>query len=300
MNSTVMTVSRAPVRVVARIADYLELTKARIVVMVLAVVGLSMLVAQWGQVQPFAMFSAMLGTLLVAASASVWNQIIEHRTDQLMPRTATRPIPSGRISRSEAMVVGTGLGLLGAAYLLLTVGFAPALVGVVTWLGYVVGYTPLKRHTSWNTLVGAIPGAMPVLIGWTATGQPLDMRAATLFTLLFIWQFPHFMSIAWLYRGDYARAGLKMITVVDRTGQLAGIQAVAGAAAIIPVSLLPAWQSPTPLAYGCLAVSLGIWQLFVAIGFCRRRDERAAKRLLKVSVIYLPLILLAITLIPLL
>lgn len=300
MNSTVMTVSRAPVRLLARLSDYLELTKARILVMVLAVVALSMLVAQWGQVQPLAMFSAMLGTALVAASASVWNQILERRTDKLMPRTSQRPIPAGRIPRAEAMLVGTVLGLAGVVYLFLLVGAAPALVGSLTWLGYVACYTPLKRHTSWNTVVGALPGALPVLIGWTATGQPLDIRAAALFTLLFVWQFPHFMSIAWLYRADYSRAGLKMITVVDPTGQLAGVQAVAGAAAIIPVSLLPAWQSPTPLAYGFMAVCLGIWQLMAAIRFWRRRDESSAKSLLKVSVIYLPLVLLAIALIPLL
>ena len=283
----------------SRLNDYVELTKPRIATLVLITVAVAGIVASWGQPNVVLLCHAVLATALIASSASIWNQWIERDTDALMPRTAGRPVPTGRIGRGEIHAIGSLAFLIGFAELFWFVNLQTALLGVATWVLYVLVYTPLKRRTSWNTLVGAIPGAMPILIGWSAMDQHFDLRAWALFFIVFLWQFPHFMAIAWKYRHEYGNAGLKMITVVDPTGRRAGIQAVVGALALLPVSLIPAILSPPSPAYAVVAFLLGMGQLALAVRFFLRRDLVSARLLLRASLVYLPVIMFGLAAIPL-
>ena len=217
-----------------------------------------------------------------------------------MARTAGRPLPSSRVSPAEAFGVMVFAGIAGVLYLAFVVNHLAAGLGIATWLLYVLVYTPIKRHSSWNTAIGAIPGAMPVLIGWAATETPMDSRCASLFLILFLWQFPHFMAIAWMYRRDYQAGGMKMLTVTEPTGRAAGALAVATALALVPVSIWPALAVGISNAgcavYALLSVLLAIWQLCLAVGFFRNRNHTSARRLLRASLIYLPLVLILFTL----
>lgn len=300
MNTTTLIMDRAAKSAwVARLHDYFELTKPRIATLVLVTVAVAAIVASWGQPDPTLLFHAVFATALIASSASIWNQWIERDTDAMMERTAGRPVPTGRVTRWEIHALGAATLLIGFAELMICVNTTSALLGLATWVLYVLVYTPLKRVTSWNTLVGAIPGAMPILIGWTAMGQSIDLRGWSLFFIVFLWQFPHFMAIAWKYRHQYGDAGIKMITVVDGTGRRAGIQAVVGALALLPVSLIPALMAPPSPAYAVVAFLLGLGQLALAIRFFLRRDLLSARLLLRASLVYLPVVMLGLATIPL-
>lgn len=300
MNTTILILNRATNSAwAARLGYYFELTKPRISLLVLVTVAVAGIVASWGQPDPISLFHAVFATALISTSALIWNQWIERDTDALMERTAGRPVPTGRVSKREIHVLGAITLFVGFAELLLCVNATSALLGLTTWVIYVLIYTPLKRHTSWNTLIGAIPGAMPILIGWTAMGQAMDVRAWSLFFIVFLWQFPHFMSIAWKYRHQYGAAGLKMITVVDGTGKRAGIQAVIGALALLPVSLIPALMSPPAPAYAVVVFLLGLGQLGLAVRFFFRRDLISARLLLRASLVYLPVVMLGLAALPL-
>lgn len=285
--------SRGSNRLLARAADFAELTKPRIAALLLVVVGVSGYVARWGQPDLLLLLHGMLGTLLIAASASAWNQLLEHRSDGLMERTAERPLPAGRLSRRQVAAFAIATVVLGAAQLALLVNWQTAAWGLVTWFVYVFLYTPLKSISVWNTLVGAVAGALPVIIGWSAVGGTInvaDPRGLALFTVLLLWQFPHFMAIAWIYRGQYGRAGLRMLTVVDPSGRLAGLQAVLAALALMPVSFVPALVTGgygSPL-YLVAAFVLGAGQLACAAVFLLRRNDRSARWLLTASLVYLP------------
>jgi protoheme IX farnesyltransferase len=285
---------------VARAADYVALSKPRIAVLVLVAVAVAYWLASWGQPQPWQLVHVLLGTLLVAASASALNQYRERHLDRLMERTADRPLPSGRLSGREVVIAGVASFAIGALYLLGTVGASAAGWSVLTWVLYVAVYTPAKTRTSANTAIGAVAGAMPVMIGWSAAGGELDLRAGALFLLVFLWQFPHFMAIAWLYREQYGRAGMRMLTVVEPTGARAGMQAVWGAIALIPVSLVPALFHPGfgGAVYAALALALGLAQLTLAIRFCAWRSRESARSLLRGTLIYLPAVLLLLTMAP--
>lgn len=286
--------------VLAKAADYLELTKPRIAMLVLVTFVVSGVVARWGQPDLHGLLHGSLGMFLIAASASALNQWLERKRDLRMERTANRPLPSGRLSSAEAITFAVVTFVVGLIYLTLVVNWVTALFGVVTWVMYVWVYTPLKPITSLNTAVGAIAGAAPVAMGWTAVGgQVWDLRLLSLFTLVFVWQFPHFMAIAWLYRRQYAHAGLRMLTVVDPSGRRAGVQAVLGALALLPVSLMPAMMSPGAGIYTVLAFVLGVAQLIAAIRFMKRRDDPSARSLLRASLVYLPALLLMLVLVPL-
>ena len=276
---------------VGRLADYVELTKPKIAALVLVTVAVSALVARWGQPDPFVLCHALLGTLLVAASASALNQWIERRRDALMDRTAARPLPAGRLRAGEVLAFGAATLIAGVAYLALAVNATAAVVGLLTWLLYVALYTPLKSYTWLNTPVGAVAGAMPVLIGWAASGASLDLRAAALFLVVYLWQFPHFMAIAWIYRRQYDRAGMQMLTVVDPSGRRAAVQAVLAATALLPVSLVPALVAPTAAWYVILALILGVGYLACALAFWARISESTARLLLRASLVYLPSLL---------
>ena len=286
-----------------RLADYFELTKPRISAMVLVAVAVAAFMGHWGPPAPWLLFHTLLGTALVAASASALNQRLERRTDGLMDRTADRPLPAGRLTDREVLWFGAATIVLGLAYLAVAVNWLTAALGAATWILYVVVYTPLKSRTPLNTVVGAVAGALPTLMGWAAVGGALDfasgggLRVATLFLVVYLWQFPHFMAIAWIYRDQYAAAGLQMLTVVDPTGRRAGAQAVLGALALVPISLMPALQMPSPI-YMAGAVVLGMAYLAAAAMFCWRRDQRSARVLLQTSLVYLPALLVLLVLSP--
>jgi protoheme IX farnesyltransferase len=299
MTSTAIPIQQRSVTWWVRCADYVELTKPRISVLVLVTVGVAGIVARWGQPDVWPLLHAIFGTALVAASASSLNQWLERKADAMMARTADRPLPSGRLSGGEVLTFGVISLLIGLFYLLVTVGWTTAGIGALTWAMYVLVYTPMKQQTAWNTLIGAIAGALPILIGWTAVGGHLGIRMSALFAVVFLWQFPHFMAIAWLYRDEYAAAGIQMTTVVDQSGLRAGVQAVFGALALLPVTLVLVMFTPHSGFLAVFGLAMGAAQLACAGVFLVRRDRPSAKGLLRASLIYLPALLLTLAVAPL-
>jgi protoheme IX farnesyltransferase len=292
MSMTTLSIEeRRSVTWAARAADYLELTKPRIAVMVLVTVVVAAFVADWGPPSAWLLVNTLVGTALVAASASAFNQWLERETDARMARTADRPLPAGRLATSQVLAFGAVTMVAGTLQLLLAVNSSTALVGLLTWVIYAWIYTPLKTRTPLNTAVGAVSGALPVLMGWTAVGAPLDLRAWSMFLIVFLWQFPHFMAIAWIYRRDYGAAGLKMLPVVDASGYRAAAQAIVAALVLVPVSLVPALSRPAAELYFLWAMLLGIGQLACAISFMVQLNDTSARRLLLASLVYLPAIM---------
>jgi protoheme IX farnesyltransferase len=273
----------------ARVGDFIELTKPRIVLLELVTVVVAAHLAAPRGVDAWVLWHTVLGAALVAASAGAFNQWLETATDGRMHRTAARPLPAGRLAAWQVVLFGLVTLALGAAELLVFVNPLTAGAAIATWLVYVTIYTPLKTRTPLNTAVGAVSGALPILIGWTATGAAVDMRAWALVAVMFLWQFPHFMAIAWLYRADYARGGQRMLTVVDPTGLRAAGQAVVAALALVPVSLVLALspEAGSPIVYCFWTLVLGICQAVAAVLFLTRRDDWSARWLLRASLIYL-------------
>jgi protoheme IX farnesyltransferase len=284
------TLERPVTSMFARLSDYLELTKPRIVVLELFVAAAIAHLAAPHTLDAITVLHALAGTALVAASASIANHWMERRIDTRMRRTADRPCASGRVSTAEAITLAAVALPVGLVWLAWRVNLLTSMLGLTSWLLYVVIYTPLKRRSPLNTAVGAVAGAIPLLMGWTATGTPLDLTAWSLVGVLFLWQFPHFMAIAWLYRDDYAAAGHQMMSVVDPTGARCGVQAIVGAAALIPVSLIPALDpaSGSPMVYSLWAVLLGAIQFAFAVQFALTRDDRSARQLLRATLVFLP------------
>lgn len=301
MSTNSATLETSSTRLLSRVADYVELTKPRIAVMMLISVAVAAAVAQWRQPDFWLLLHVVVGVGLVAGSASAANQYLERESDGRMERTVRRPLPAGRLTQRQAVTFAAVTLLAGLTYLSVTFPWPVAAWSLATWFLYVVIYTPLKRYSSWNTFVGAISGALPICIGWAAAEGEYGLRLAGLFTTMFLWQFPHFMAIAWLFRKQYERAGLQMMTVVESTGQRAGIQAVLTAVGLLPVSLIPAMYGPAPGAglYAALALVLGIGQLVTAVLFFANRTDQTARLLLRASLIYLPLLLGLLLLIPL-
>jgi protoheme IX farnesyltransferase len=243
------------------------------------------------------LLDALLGIGLVSAGAGALNEALERRTDARMKRTEDRPIAAGRISLAEGVLAGLGAVALGAVWLALTTNLLTVALALLTVFTYVAIYTPLKRVTAMATFIGAFPGAMGPLLGWTAARGRVEWPGVALFAILFVWQFPHFMSIAWLYREDYARAGIKMLPVVQPDGWSTVAQALFFAVLMIPVSLAPWLLGVAGVTYAVLATLLGLFYLAYTIRFARilratDEDEsrRLARDLLKVSVLYLPLL----------
>jgi protoheme IX farnesyltransferase len=234
---------------------------------------------------------ALLGTGLIAAAASALNQVIERDSDARMLRTRTRPLPAGRLEIPAALAFGLALALLGASYLSLAVNVLTAAIGIATLALYVLVYTPLKRHSSLCTIVGAVPGALPPVMGWTAATGALSAEAWFLFAILFFWQLPHFLAIAWNYRDDYARGGQPMLSVIDPAGGSTARQIVLYCMALLPVSLAPSLVHLTGALYFYGALLLGVAYLAAGVHAARARSHAAALQLLRVSVIYLPALL---------
>ena len=278
-----------------RLADYIELTKPKIAVLALVTVAVGYTLGSAGNWQLAGLVNALLGIGLVAASSSALNQWIERTTDIRMTRTANRPLPAGRLNSTEALMFGLACGLAGFVYLAVFVNVTTAALALLTWLLYVAVYTPLKTRTSLCTAVGAVPGALPPVLGWTAAGGALDSGAFALFAILFLWQFPHFLAIAWLYRNEYAAAGLRMLPDCNPRPRVTGMMGVAYATALIPVSLLPEQFAMAGRMYVVVAVVLGGLYLFSALRFTKDESPKTARILLWTSLAYLPLLLLTLT-----
>jgi protoheme IX farnesyltransferase len=276
----------------ARALDFLELTKPRIAVMVLFTVAAGALLARPGAVDVALLIHTLVGTGLVAAAASVLNQLLERHIDALMRRTENRPLPAGRLQPAEVLLFGVILAGAGLAYLAATMKQPLAvLIAAFTLVSYVFIYTPLKRHTTLNTLVGAVPGALPPVIGWTAVTGTFDREALALFLILFLWQVPHFLAIAWMYREDYGRAGLQMLPVVDAEGGITARQMLVYCLALVPVSLMPALFEPAGWFYATGALILGVGFVQATLRFGRERTTLAARKVLHASLVYLPTLL---------
>lgn len=273
----------------SRAADYFALTKPRVAVLVLFTVAAGAFLAGGPAADPLLVFHAVVGTALVAAGASALNQLLERNSDALMRRTETRPLPAGRLQAGEVLAFGILLGVVGVAYLGLALGdLAAPLLAAFTFVAYVCVYTPLKRHSTANTLIGAVPGALPPVIGWVAVRGTFDAGAWTLFLIVFVWQVPHFLAIAWIYREDYGRAGLKMLPVADPKGILTARHMVLYCLTLVPASLIPVFLGSAGVIYLCGALLLGLWFLASAVEFARARGTTSARRVLKVSLGYLP------------
>jgi protoheme IX farnesyltransferase len=280
-----------------RLSYYIELTKPRILIMILLTVVMAM-VAAGNSITLLVALHACLGTALVAASASVLNQWIERDRDAVMKRTSKRPIPMGRVASSQAAWMGWLLVIVGSIYLAVFVNLPTMWCGLATWGLYVWVYTPLKMLSWTNTLVGTLPGALPVWMGWTAAeGSLLDLEAWVLLGVVVAWQLPHFMAIAYMYREQYESAGYKMITVTDRSGVGAGLHAMLGSFALIVLAVMAVpptgvWVSFLTL----LAVAVAVWQTLAAWRFVRAPEMKTARRMLHVSLLHLPLTMLLILL----
>ncbi|MBY0524942.1 MAG: heme o synthase [Gemmataceae bacterium] len=297
MKAATLLPTSAPPLAAARPADYLELIRPKVSLLVLFTVAAGVYLAALGSPDPGVLLHALLGTALVAAGASSLNQFLERHTDALMTRTENRPLPGGRLQPAVVLVLGTMLTITGLAYLTLTLKQpTAALVAGFTFATYVFLYTPLKRRTPLNTLVGAVPGALPPVIGWTAVRGTIDAEAIALFLIVFLWQVPHFLAIAWIYRDQYAQAGMLMLPVVDREGTRTSRQMVRYCLALIPVSLLPALLGMAGPIYIIGAVLLGLFFLRSSFGFARNSSTGQARRVLRASLVYLPALLLLLLL----
>jgi protoheme IX farnesyltransferase len=243
-----------------------------------------------GQVDYLRFFHALIGIALLSSGIAALNQFMERDLDRLMRRTAVRPLPEGRLSSAEALLFGAGLTIIAELYLAVLVNPLTAVLGIGVIAGYLFMYTPLKTKTTLSTVVGAFPGAMPPLMGWTAASNQLDPGAWVLFAILFLWQFPHFLAIAWMYREDYARAGIVMLPVVEPDGHITARQIVLYTTTLLPVSLMPTLIGITGRVYFVGALILGLLFLFSSIVAALAKTRQRARQLLLASVLYLPLL----------
>jgi protoheme IX farnesyltransferase len=291
------------------LADYGTLFKPRVSLMVVITAAAGYYLASRASgISPFTwdMVRALFGIAMVTAGSGALNHALERGLDRRMPRTAARPMAQHRIGLAHGLLIGFLLVSGGSLYLAWATNPITGLLTLLTAVGYVAIYTPLKRITTLNTFIGAFPGALPPLIGWTAARGIIEWPAVALFAILFVWQFPHFMAIGWLYRADYARAGIRVTATQQPSNYAAratATQALFYAVLMIPVSLWPTWLHITGIPYAIAAGALGLYYLAATIRFSRitrnpndPENRALARRLLKVSVIYLPLLLLAMML----
>ncbi|MEO8259553.1 MAG: heme o synthase [Acidobacteriota bacterium] len=283
-------------RTSARLGDYWALTKPRLNFLVVATSAAGYYLGATRAIDLWAMGQAVAGTALVAGGAAVLNQVYERDTDALMRRTRTRPLPDGRVLPADARIFGLALALCGLMLLAARANLLASLLAVATLIVYLVVYTPMKRRSSLSTLVGAVPGALPPLIGWTASHGSVSPGGAALFAIVFLWQIPHFMAIAWMYRADYAKAGFPMLPVIEPEGRRAGRQAVVYAAILLPVSLVPTAIGLSGTWYFAIAMALGLALLWLAARFAQARSDDSARMLFLASIAYLPLIWMAMIL----
>lgn len=280
----------APSGTKARSAAYIELTKPRITFLIVLTSAAGFCLGSRGAVNYLTFTNAMIGIALLSSGIATLNQFIERDLDGLMRRTESRPLPSGRLLPSEALWFGIALTVAAELYLALSVNTLTAVLGMTVIAGYLFMYTPLKTRTSLSTAVGAFPGAMPPLMGWAAARGEIDIAAWVLFAILFLWQFPHFLAIAWMYREDYGRAGIRMLPVVEPDGRVTGQQIILYALMLVPVSLLPWFLGISGRFYLFAALILGLLFLASSIRAAFSKSNQHARQLLLASVLYLPLL----------
>jgi len=273
-----------------RLAAYAELTKPRITFLIVLTAAAGFALASPGSVNYASLGSAMVGIALLSSGIATLNQYMERDLDALMRRTADRPLPSGKLLPWEALVFGAGLTVLAEIYLAVLVNPLSAVLGLTVIAGYLFAYTPLKTRTTLSTMVGAFPGAVPPLIGWAAARGSISIEAWVLFAILFLWQFPHFLAIAWMYREDYARAKILMLPVVEPDGRVTAQQIVVYTLLLLPVSLLPTVLGISGKVYLYGAIILGLLFLYSSVRAALSKSRQEARRLLLASVIYLPLL----------
>lgn len=273
-----------------RMSAYVELTKPRITFLIVLTSAAGFCLGAKGGLDYRRFAHAMLGVALLSSGIATLNQYMERDLDGLMRRTQLRPLPSGKLAPFEALIFGAGLTLIAEVYLALLVNPLTAVLGLTVVAGYLFMYTPLKTRTTLSTAVGAFPGAMPPLIGWTAASGEMRVGAWVLFAILFLWQFPHFLAIAWMYREDYGRAGIKMLPVVEPEGRITGQQIIAYTLMLLPVSLIPTWIGISGKIYFYGAIFLGLLFLYSSITAALSKSRQQARRLLLASVLYLPLL----------
>jgi heme o synthase len=274
-------------------AVFADLIKARLTTLVLLTTLVGFYLGWRGAMNYLLMFHTLFGTALVAAGAAALNQWLERDYDAKMRRTASRPLPSGRMQPATVVILGGVMSVLGLAYLAVAVNSLTSVLGAVTLISYLFIYTPLKRMTWTNTLVGAIPGALPPLMGWTAARNELGGEGWALFAILAFWQLPHFFAIAWLYRDEYARAGFVMLPNIDADGRRTAQQSVSNTIALVIASLLPFVLGMSGRIYLAAALVLGAGFLLCAIQFSRQLTQARARQLFIASILYLPLLLTA-------
>jgi protoheme IX farnesyltransferase len=272
--------------------DYLELTKPNVVWLILMSTMVAFYVGAPSQMPVLLMLHTVFATALLAGGTGALNQWWERESDARMRRTESRPLPAGRIGARSSLGFGLGLTVAGLAYMWMAVNALSFWVGLATVATYVLAYTPLKRRSPLATFVGAFPGAAPLLLGWTAIRNDLSIEGWVLFSILFLWQFPHFYAIAWMYREDYARAGIQMLPVVEADGSATARQILCYGFNLIPVSLAPWMLGMAGPVYAVAALILGCGYLYYGARAARRRDAQAARSLLLASVAYLPLLYL--------
>jgi heme o synthase len=272
--------------------QYIELTKPRITWLILMSTGVGYFFGL-DRESPFnwaLLIHTLVGTGLIASGTAALNQWWERESDKLMRRTASRPLPMGLLTAKRALWFGIALALAGAAELAIWVNVLSALLGAFTLAAYLFVYTPMKSRTHLSTVVGALPGAMPPLMGYAAASGILNREAWSLFFILFVWQFPHFLAIAWMYRDDYARAGIRMLPVVEPDGKSTSRQIILYATTLIPISLLPVLLGMSGTIYLVGAMILGLWFLYTGVRVAFDRTNVRARHVLLASVIYLPMI----------
>lgn len=291
MKITAQSLTEAAPAEQARAGLLAELFKARLTSLVLLTTLVGFYLGQRDGMSWLLLVNTLMGTGLLACGAAALNQYLERDFDALMERTADRPLPAGRIQPQMVVVLGGVISVAGLLWLAFGANLLTAVLGAVTLISYLFIYTPLKRKTTLNTAIGAIPGALPPLMGWTAARGDLSTEGWALFAILFFWQLPHFLAIAWMYREDYARGGFVMLPLVDRDGARTGRSAVSHTLGLLPVSLSPFVFQVSGALYLFGALALGLVFLWCSLRFARQLDHLSARRLFFASILYLPLLL---------
>jgi len=280
-----------------QLRDRLEMCKPGIVVMSFAAVAIGAIAAGRGSAPLGLVLSVATAAALIAAASFTLNHLLEYSVDARMDRTSDRPLPTGRLSPIDALIQGLSLAFLGIAMPIMAGYHLAAILLAVIFASYVFVYTPMKTRSLWNTVVGAVPGALPPVVGWVAVTGSIDAGAIALFLILFFWQFPHFYAIAWLYREDYRRAGMKMLPALDsEDGMMTTRHMVGNALALLPASLLPTVVGLAGRSYMLGAALLGLGFLGATLGFALARTDKRAKQVFRVSLVYLPALLILLTL----
>src|SRR5215213_1176951 len=279
-----------PLALKGRLGAYAELTKPRITFLIVLTSAAGFCLGSKGSFDYLQLFNALFGIALLSSGIAALNQYMERGLDARMRRTLSRPLPAGKLNASHALAFGLALTVFAEVYLAVFVNLLTAAFGVSVIVGYLLCYTPLKTRSSLSTVVGAFPGAMPPLMGWTAATGEAGVEAWALFGILFAWQFPHFLAIAWMYKEDYARAGIRMLPVVEPEGRLTAQQIVIWTLVLVPVSLFPAALGTTGAVYFYGAFVLGLLFLGTSVYAALSNTRRGARRLLLASVLYLPVL----------